>query len=148
MKTIDDVIDLVRIVPRAPEQPLPSGADEREIERLEDLLTYPLPQQLREWLFVYNARNIGPGGIFGVAPAEKGRLIEEYFRLFPTWLSKAWIPVAGDGCGNYYILDASDQTNFTTPIYFIDHEYGYDEPSSIVGSRLFDFLWTLLQSEL
>ena len=31
---------------------------------------------------------------------------------FPEWAEQGWLPVAGDGCGNYYVLTADDTVGF------------------------------------
>jgi hypothetical protein len=32
--------------------------------------------------------------------------------LFPEWVERGWLPVAGDGCGNCYILTADGIVGF------------------------------------
>ena len=66
---IDRRYGLLQIVPRPPGSDIPPGADEESIKQLAMLFSEPLPEELVEWLQLCNGPCIGPGGVFGVAPA-------------------------------------------------------------------------------
>jgi len=36
--------------------------------------------------------------------------------LCPEWQSLGWLPVAGDGCGNYYVLTEGGTVGFVEPM--------------------------------
>ena len=55
---------------------------------------------------------IGPGGIFGPRPDEPYLDMPQRRDLFPEWAEQGWLPVAGDGCGNCYVLTADGTAGF------------------------------------
>jgi hypothetical protein len=58
--------------------------------------------------------------------------------LYPEWRTLGWLPVAGDGCGNYYVL-AGDGT-----VGFVDTT---SDPGSVerqVSGDLLSFMTDLL----
>jgi hypothetical protein len=110
------------------------------------LFSEPLPEELVEWFQLCNGPCIGPGGVFGVAPASNWLQIEWHLKQHSAWLQKLWIPIAGDGLGNY-LIDASEQVVPYHPIYFVDHETSYNRPYYAVASSLWYFLYFLLQRE-
>jgi hypothetical protein len=65
----DEIKKLLQIVPRPPGSDIPPGADEESIKQLAMLFSEPLPEELVEWFQLCNGPCIGPGGVFGVAPA-------------------------------------------------------------------------------
>jgi hypothetical protein len=148
MSIQDEVLDLIHRVPRAPEYQIPSGATEQNINHLSGSFGLYLPEELRQFLKLCNAPCIGPGGIFGVPPAPRHLLIESYYEIHPEWILQKWIPLAGDGVGNCYVLDTAYPLPDTAPVYFIDHEISFTEPDYIVASNLWIFLRFLLQAEM
>jgi len=36
--------------------------------------------------------------------------------MFPQWRELGWLPVASDGCGNYYVLARDGTVGFVEPI--------------------------------
>jgi len=147
----DDVLALVHEVPRPPEASIPGGATVVAIDALGERLGRPVPPELRAWLLRCNCPPVGPGGLFGVCPDDEYLDIETYNRLHPHWLDRGWIPIAGDGCGNYYVLDLNARTRSGHPILFLDWEDSAalvcDTPSYVVASGLWPFLRYLLLSE-
>jgi SMI1 / KNR4 family (SUKH-1) len=41
-------------------------------------------------------------------------------------ITKRWLPVAEDGCGDYYLVDLTSPDQGDYPVFFWDHESGYD----------------------
>src|SRR5690242_1499034 len=57
-------------------------------------------------------RVIGSGGVFGPRPDEPYLDMPQRRDSFPQWAEKGWLPVAGDGCGNCYVLTADGTVGF------------------------------------
>jgi hypothetical protein len=144
----DDVTALLAQVSLPPEHRLLRGASDAAIATFEQECGFALPPEQRGWLRLCNGALAGPGGLLGINPDPPWLDIGVLYRLIPQWLDNRWIPVADDGCGNYYVLDAGGPTSESHPVYFIDHERGYDAPAYRVASGLWQFLWFLLTSEL
>jgi hypothetical protein len=66
----------------------------------------------------------------------------------PLWRERGWIPVAGDGNGNYYVLDSHTGGPGSHPVYFLDHETDLAKPEYVVASNLWHFLRFLLKREV
>ena len=141
-----EVAQLLRKVPKPPNYSLPEGASENELAYLSKILGYALPIELGDWLRTSNGPLVGPGGVYGVPPAEKKLLITEHLKQNSAWQASRWIPVAGDGNGNTYVLDATPGIGSSHSVYFVDHE---DERECYrVASNLWLFLRFLFLSEL
>jgi hypothetical protein len=97
---------------RAPEDDPPEGASPAELAALADQLGQPLPPALRTWLSICNGAAIGPGGVFGQRPDRRFLDMAWLWDLYPEWRGPGWIPVASDGCGNYYVLTADGTVGF------------------------------------
>jgi cell wall assembly regulator SMI1 len=120
--------------------PLPAGASEADINAFELRTGLSVPPEMRDWLSMFNGPFVGRAGIFGIRPTD-GRLdIETELERVPQWVEKGWIPLAEDGCGDYYVLDTRSTVNGTRPVYFLDHEISRTEPDYIVASGLWPFL--------
>jgi SMI1 / KNR4 family (SUKH-1) len=89
---------------RAAEDDEPEGASAAQLAILSDRLGHRLPPALRSWLSVCRGAAIGPGGVFGERPDRPSLDMAGIRDLFPEWRTLGWLPVAGDGCGNYYVL--------------------------------------------
>jgi hypothetical protein len=63
-----------------------------------------LPDDLVAWLHVCKGEMIGPGGVFGARPDCESVDMAAVLALYPAWRARGWLPVAGDGCGDYYVL--------------------------------------------
>lgn len=63
-----------------------------------------LPDEMVAILRDFNGVRIGAAGLYGVCPDQEFTDIEATYKLFPGWKDCCWIPVGGDGCGNYYVL--------------------------------------------
>jgi DNA-binding SARP family transcriptional activator/tetratricopeptide (TPR) repeat protein len=129
------LLGLLAGAPRPPDDPPVRGAGEDEITAVAARCPVRLPEPYVSWLRFCNGSAAGPGGIFGTGT------VLEMFEIFPDWPGLGRIPVAGDGCGNYYVLDAGSGA-----VYFIDTMEG-DDYSYLVGSDLPHFLRFLLSRE-
>src|ERR1700722_17360657 len=79
-----------------------------EVEEFEKKFRLELPIELKAWLFVANGANVNPGGVFGLKD------FAQNYSWHPNWLSKKWIPIASDGCGDSWVL-ACGGTKKITP---------------------------------
>ena len=82
--------------------------------------------------------DIGPGGVFGQRPDTPDVDMVRRRNLFPGWAELGWLPVAGDGCGNYYVL-VEDGT-----VGFVDTMKDPDRLDRQVASDLLSFMIELL----
>src|SRR5581483_128991 len=74
--------------------------------------------------------------------------METYLGMFPSWKVRKWVPVAGDGCGNYYVIPTQGEYGSGYPVLFIDTSSTSDAPSFVVSSDIGHFLVALLEKEL
>ena len=103
---------LVARAVRAPEDDAPSGSSEAEADALQERLGQDLPAVLRLWLSICRGAALGPGGVFGQRPDCPFLDMPHVLALFPHWRDLGWLPVAGDGCGNYYVLTPDGPVGF------------------------------------
>jgi hypothetical protein len=140
------VLSLLRRVPRAPERPFPGGASEAELLDLARRLGVALPDDLASWLRVCKGEAIGPGGVFGAQPDEDWLDIAGCSMLYPAWRTRGWLSVAGDGCGNHYVLLTNGR--LTGFVGFVDTMTDPDRIDYVVASSLWRFLFFLFRREL
>jgi DNA-binding SARP family transcriptional activator len=129
------LLELLARAERPPDDPPVRGASDDEITMVADRYVAPLPEPYVAWLRFCNGSVAGPGGIFGTGGAL------EMLEIFPGWPAQGRIPIAGDGCDNYYVVDAGSGA-----VYFIDTMEG-DDYSYLAGSDLPHFLRFLLSRE-
>jgi hypothetical protein len=138
---------LIRQVPRPPETELPVGCSDADINEFEGRTGLSIPNQLRDWLKQSNGSLVGPGGLFGIQPCDYRVDIERDLSFYPQWASLGYIPVAGDGCGNYYVA-VTNRSVDNGVIAFIDTMSDPDRPGYAVASDTEHFLVFLLEQEL
>ncbi|MEU4159499.1 BTAD domain-containing putative transcriptional regulator [Actinoplanes sp. NPDC026670] len=121
---------------RAPDDDEPvRGAAEEEIERFAARYPMPLPQSYVSWLRVCNGAAAGPGGIYGLGEAL------ERLGSFDGWPRQGRIPIASDGCGNAYVVDAKSGA-----VWFLDATDG-DDYAYRVASDVQHFVRFLLERD-
>ena len=118
-----------------------SGASPAEIAAAEAKLGRRLPEELRDWLSVVNGACIGRQYFIGVHPASYD--IESTLEGTPYWEGRGWLPIAGDGCGDYYVL-LEDEIGH--PIAFID-QMDFEKLAYVVSSNLAIFLRRFIAAE-
>jgi hypothetical protein len=142
MDTIqDEVLLLVKYAWPFPDQALPSGTNDSEMDAFTERTGVAIPEELRLWLRHCNGAVIGSGGVYGLVE------MEQQYHSHPEWVEKGWIAVANDGCGDPYVLDTHTLVEDTHPVYFIDHETYEGEADYVVASGLWPFLRFLLTRE-
>lgn len=138
---LDVLRGLVAGAMQAPEAEPPRRARPAEIDNLEARLGCGIPPLLRAWLSVCRGAPVGPGGLFGPRP-DKPELDMGWTRdLYPQWAESGLLPVAGDGCGNYYVL-AGDGT-----VGFVDTMKDPGRIDRRVADDLLSFTASLLASD-
>jgi hypothetical protein len=142
---LERIDELLSQVPRAPGQRLPSGLTDEVISGFEERVGFPMPPEQANLLRLSNGPCVGPGGIFGVRPALAFLDIEQLYESYPGWRDQGWVPVASDGCGNYYVAARAGKH---WPIVFIDTVEDADQAAFIVASGVLKFVIALLEKEL
>jgi len=145
MVDVDEIRDLAERLLEQGEK-LPSGLSQEALAALEERVGLRFPKVLREWLYFTNGAPLPPGGFFGIRPGTGFRDYESFFDRHPDWKTKGWIPVAGDGSGNYYVLWTAPDNR--CPIFFLDMHEDPERPTYVVASELWLFVRSLLRKEL
>ncbi|MGQ0845249.1 MAG: SMI1/KNR4 family protein [Sporichthyaceae bacterium] len=86
-----------------PGAPVPDGATPEAIAVFETEIGRTLSASMRTWLGCVNGAAAGPGGLFGIRDRRDSSSLRQMFEIFPDWLELGWMPIAGDGCGNFYV---------------------------------------------
>jgi hypothetical protein len=92
----------------------PALAPDR-IDDLEEQVGQPLPEELRSLLAFCSGFDECFGGIDFDFTGEG--MFFGFERGFP-----AGLPIAADGCGNFWVLDITPQTRVTAPVFFACHD--------------------------
>jgi cell wall assembly regulator SMI1 len=141
-------IQLLTRVPRPPDAQPCSGASSEQLSVLENLLGYSMPEPLRTWLTLCNGVIAGPGGLYGSKTTDDFLDIAFVLRMYPSWRERKWLPIAGDGNGNHYVIDASHTHLDTDGVFFVDVSEDPLELAYVVASGLPQFLVFLLEREV
>jgi hypothetical protein len=135
-ESVEVLRGLVARAVRAPEEEAPRGAGPAELGSLRARLGCAIPPVLRAWLSVCRGAGIGPGGVFGPRPEALPLDMAWRRDLFPEWAKLGWLPVAGDGCGNCYVLIPDGTVGFVDTMKDpgqVDHRAGNDLLSFMIG---------------
>lgn len=133
-------------LPRDPARPLPGGASDRELADLTIRLGTDLPEELADWLRTCKGAAIGPGGLFGPRPDTDFLDVASRAAEYPGWRQLCWLPVAGDGFGNFYML--LTQGSLAGHVAFVEAISEPDEITYVAASNLWSFLRFLFEKEL
>jgi len=147
MNAKEETIDLLHKLAVSENQKVPAGTDELAIADFEKENGVLLSPQLREWFLFCNGGALGPGALYGIGNASKFVDIESMWALYPEWKARGWLPLASDGCGDYYILDLGCKIQVEHPVFFID-QADLEPPSYIMASDVWQFFRGLFLSEL
>jgi cell wall assembly regulator SMI1 len=148
MIDINRIRRLLAQAPQPPEERLPGGISDTECDAFEQRTGIRLPEEVRQWLKISNGPCVGPGGLYGIRPQRSHLDIEAILDLYPSWKTRQWIPIAGDGCGNYYVIPTQEEYGSGYPVLFVDTNSTSDVPAYIVASDIGHFLVSLLEKEL
>jgi hypothetical protein len=149
MDLFEIVKDMARRAVLNPAEPeLPLGSTDANIDGFERRTGVMIPPMLRDWLKFTNGPGIGAGGTRGLRTPHPHNDIERSYGLHPEWLRRGWIPIAGDGCGDYYVVATRPEDGPGHPVLFIDCHIDRDRPTYVAGSDLLHFLEFYLGYEL
>ena len=123
------------------------SATQNDFNEFESKFQIKLPDELKEWLMLCNGAPLQPGDVYGINSPNSSLNISNFYKIFTEWPLLKWIPLASDGCGDYYVLDTQLRINNMSPIYFIDQE-DYDSPAYIVASNTWSFFYFLFLDEI
>jgi cell wall assembly regulator SMI1 len=135
-----EVLRLLERAPKPPEARPPEGATRAELDAMQREIGFPIPASLRRWLALCNGYHAGPGGLFGSRPDYPDLDIAWIADLWSEEWSERWLPIAGDGCGDYYVVDVSVGAPLPDAVYFIDCGYDASQFAYAVGSSIPRFL--------
>jgi cell wall assembly regulator SMI1 len=143
----NDIAKLIRAVPGPHKEGLPPGASDHALRRFETEVGISLPPGVRSWLTAYNGPLAGKD-VFGIAPISDDLDMGAILLMYPTWRDELWLPVAGDGCGNYYLVATRNEFGEGEPVFFVDTMRDCDTPAYLVGSDVWHFMRFYLLDEL
>jgi len=144
----DKVIELLHQVKPIGNQPaVIEPATDEEIKTFELAHKLILPAEVKSWFQRCNGISLNPGGLYRLFSKEDDVCsIDWYFKEYPEWKERSWIPIANDGCGNLYILTTAIviPSARTHPVFFLD-QADFDKPDYVVASGLWKFLFFFLE---
>jgi hypothetical protein len=73
---------------------------------------------------------------------------EEALENYPEWEELKWVPIASDGCGNYYVFPLTHDYGEYRPVLKILVSESTTEPAYVAASNLLLFLKRLIEAEL
>lgn len=107
-----------------------------------------------EWRVLRHTRVVGLPKFDASPPDLHDRIFGDYRRLYKDYLARSWLPVAADGCGDYYLVDLTGTDDGHHAVFFWDHETDWDaetgNPSKgyAVASNVWVFSLLFLRHEL
>lgn len=110
-------------------------------------ISIPFPESLVDWLELVNGAHVDSQALVGIK-STCAMDIDALFQLFPCWKSSGFIPVATDGCGNYYVIITNNSYGVCFPVAFIDHEKSILKPDYLVASDFRIFVCAFIRKEL
>lgn len=137
---------MLRLVPHAPGDTPSPGATEEQVAAVQARYPMALPPAYLEWLRLCNGSMSGPGGIYGVGVGKEWIDALVVLDRHPGWAELGWVPVAGDGNGNTYVLDASRSHIDRDAVFFVD-AMSDGGLTYLAGSSLMVFFRGLLRKE-
>jgi len=138
----------VRTLNNKPLQIVPATDD--QIHTFEVAHRVEMPEELKAWLRLCNGAAVNPGGLYSLFSDQPNRVsMDWYLQNYPAWRQKNWFPIAGDGCGDVYVLMGNIKllSTGTHPIGFLDQS-DFSEPEYVVASGVWRFLHFLLQNQM
>lgn len=143
----EKTLQLLARLPTPAEEGSPAGASDEDLVSAEHQLGIRIPAEMAALLRHSNGPCVGAGGLVGVATKRKSQDLVQILRMHPTWLAKQWLPVAGDGFGNFFVLVSSPELN-PLPVCFVDSTIADDVLAYVVASNLGSFLRFYLEEAL
>lgn len=107
---------------------------------------FSLPPSLVSWLHFSNGSILG-GGIFGINNGVESLQMEDHLQNNPAMKTGNCLPVAGDGCGNYFVINLDSTCNLYEAVFFWDSTSEIQNPLYIVASDFNHLLFFLIEQE-
>jgi hypothetical protein len=128
----------------------PPGVLDTEIDAFQARLGLNIPRSLREWLRYSNAPATGYGIVLGLTLDNRNQNIEAcYPDYLAFWKSdKGWIPIAGDGCGNPFVVATKEEDGPGNPVLFFEILTDERKPAYVVASDVWHFFWFYIRQSL
>lgn len=145
---IENILNIVKKLEMPEDESIPMGASVTDLECFEKYWGEKLPDKFRKWMLACNGPFVGPEGIVGINKPRKCQDIFFLYSIYPEWKELRWIPIAGDGLGNYYVMVTGNEHGAGQPIVFIDTMSSRITPEYLVASDIFIFLYFFIDSEL
>jgi cell wall assembly regulator SMI1 len=133
---------------KPPGYQLPGGVDEEAARGFQRRMGLSMPFELIEWLRVCNGALVGPGGTYGIETRERWLDIEAILASYPAWRARGWIPAAGDGTGNHYVLATDASAEPSGAALFVDTGISSEAPAYVAASDIWHLLIGLFTREL
>lgn len=121
----------------------PDGASEEHLNSFVSRTGVELPTSLRVWLSITN----GAAGFYGIRPVDARCDLEDVWKLRPNWIKRAWIPVASDAHGNFYVQFSAPIEGGLQPVFFVEG-VNDDSPLYVTASNMLHFAEFYLEGEL
>lgn len=129
-----DIILRLNTHMRSRGEPAVQGASADEIHLLGKALSFELPRELALWLSLCRGCELPSFTFPTLLGTHRDNCITD--AMYPEWRERGWIPLIGDGCGNYYNVIADRSP---APIAFIEGSAPTDL-NYLAASSLFRFL--------
>lgn len=124
-------------------QPAAKPASPADISSLAAALGHPLPHQLAQWLTLCRGGYLEAHSVTNLlTPQQMLRDREDVINDYNK--PRSWLPIADDGCGDFYCLICPPDPRAIAPVVFLDHE---DGTTYLCGSSFFKFLEITLVHE-
>jgi SMI1 / KNR4 family (SUKH-1) len=137
-----DIVELARRCAAIEDEDFPGPPSDAAVREFERNHRLRIPAQVRRWLSQTDGLAIGPGGIYGIGGTRDFLKISHYLEIFPHWIKRQWLPIASDGCGNYYVAVLGSAPG--EPICFIDVSEDEHSLTYCVASDFEHFIGFLL----
>lgn len=144
----EEVRELLTKISVSPEDSATTGVTDEQLTLFEITNGMTIPRLLREWLLMANGPCVGPGGLVGISTKRDSQDAASIFENYPVWRENGWFPVAGDGCGSYYVVATRNDYGDGEPVLFIDVNENSSQPAFLAASNTWSFLRFLLLKEL
>lgn len=115
-----------------------------KLSQFENRYGISLDHNFKEWLSISNGSHAGGGGFYGIGHSKDS--IQLNFVVHPYWILSQWVPVAGDGFGNTYLIDCS-RTSIRGFVFFIDSHNNASKITYYVASNFWMFMYLMLVGE-
>ncbi|WP_189003078.1 SMI1/KNR4 family protein [Deinococcus roseus] len=124
----------------------PEGTTLDEIQAFSTHTGIVFPPEWIAWLLNVNGAFVGGQFLTGIN-TKNSLTIELVFQRHPLWKTKKYIPVAGDGLGNFYVIVTQQEYGSGHPVCFMDRECGPQKPTFLVASRFSIFITQWIKKE-